>query len=80
MHPYAHQPTPYEKLQEICTNFGETSMFITYEAISWVMGLLWSVLLSCVLAPVALSGLALDYLRHWARKVSIHIRRFMAVV
>ena len=55
-------------------------MFITYEAISWVMGLLWSVLLSCVLAPVALSGLALDYLRHWARKVSIHIRRFMAVV
>jgi len=70
VHPYAHQPTPYEKLQEICTNFGETSMFISYEVLVWLLDKIWGLLINLLLLPIAILGLALDYLRHWARRVS----------
>lgn len=70
VHPYAHQPTPAEKLHEICTNFGETSMFISYEVVVWILDKLWGLLINVLLLPIAILGLTLDYLRHQARRVS----------
>ena len=73
VHTYAHQPTPAEKLHEICTNFGETSMFISYEVVVWILDKLWGLLINVLLLPIAILGLTLDYLRHQARRVSNHL-------
>lgn len=68
VHPYAHQPTPFEKLQEICNNAWETMIFITYEVVVWTFDKLWGFLINLVLFPIAILGLTLDYLRHYARR------------
>ena len=70
MHPFAHQPTPFERLQEICTNLSETSLFVTYEAIVWILDKLWGLLINLILLPIAVLGLFLDYIRKQARHVS----------
>ena len=76
VHPYAHQPTPFEKLQEICNNAWETMIFITYEVVVWTFDKLWGFLINLVLFPIAILGLTLDYLRHYARRVSFFSQHF----
>ena len=63
VHPYAHQPTPYEKLVDIYTNLQESSMFIIYEVLVWILDKLWGLFLNLVLSPVAILGLLLDFMR-----------------
>ena len=63
VHPYAHQPTPFEKLTDIYTNLQESSMFITYEVLVWILDKLWGLCINLVLAPVAILGLLLDFMR-----------------
>jgi len=60
VHPYANQPTPFEKLSEICTNFSETAVYFSFEVLSWIIGNLWNILVSLALLPIALIGLAID--------------------
>ena len=48
----------------------ETSLFISYEVLVWVLDKLWGLLINLILLPIAILGLTLDYLRIWARKVS----------
>ena len=62
MHPFAHQPSPLEKIQEVCTNFSETSMFISYEVATWIADKVWGLLINLLLFPIAVLGLTLDYL------------------
>ena len=45
-------------------------MFISYEVVVWIFDKLWGLVINCVLLPIAILGLTLDYLRHWARRVS----------
>ena len=48
-------------------------MFISYEVLVWIFDKLWGFVINLVLAPIAILGLTLDYLRHWARRVSIFL-------
>lgn len=43
-------------------------MFILYEVVVQVLDKLWGFAIGLVLAPVAILGLTLDYLRQWARR------------
>ena len=45
-------------------------MFISYEVVVWIFDKLWGLAINLILLPIAIMGLALDYLRHWARRVS----------
>lgn len=43
-------------------------MFISYEVVVWIFDKLWGFVINLVLLPIAILGLTLDYLRHWARR------------
>ena len=45
-------------------------MFISYEVVVWIFDKLWGLAINLILLPIAILGLTLDYLRHWARRVS----------
>ena len=72
-HPYAHQPTPFEKLQAFFADFGENSWFLVYEGVGWTIDKLWGLTVALLLLPIALLGLLLDFLR---QKVNDHVSIF----
>ena len=69
-HPYAHQPTPFEKCQAFFADFGENSWFLVYEVAGWILDKLWGLTVALILLPIALLGLLLDFLR---QKVNDHV-------
>ena len=69
-HPYAHQPTPFEKLQAFFADFSENSWLFAYEAAGWLLDKLWGLVVAVFLLPIALLGLLLDFLR---QKVNDHV-------
>ena len=48
-------------------------MFISYEVVVWIFDKLWGLAINLILLPIAILGLTLDYLRHWARRVSYYL-------
>lgn len=70
-HPYAHQPTPFEKLQEFFRDAGENTWFFVYEVIGWTLDKVWGLIVNVILLPIALLGLLLDFLRQKVTRVSI---------
>ena len=75
-HPYAHQPTPFEKLQAFFADFGENSWFLVYEGVGWTIDKLWGLTVALLLLPIALLGLLLDFLR---QKVNDHVSIFQLI-
>ena len=72
-HPYAHQPTPFEKLQEFFADCGENSWMLAYEVMGWIVDKVWGLIVAVILLPIALLGLLLDCLRRKVDKVSFRM-------